>query len=310
MALFGNNYSTPGRGVLKTPHEKRGFFKFWEIVGGHLWKLVQLNFIYFLFCLPIIALVMSVLGMFGGFRRVYLVLAIPSVIVGPATAAMMKIARNFSQERPCFVVHHFNETMKKNFKQGMIMGIVDVIFVLSFLVGLPFYSKWAENNTMMYIPLGLCLMCMIMFFMMHFYIYLLICSTNLNMRQIIKNSFYLVSLGLKQSLWTLLACVLLILLVYLFMPISLFVLPIFPMAFIGLIQSFNCFPVIRKYVIQPYYDKLGEKNPEFKYKEIEEGDMVFKDNVEHERTQPIRSQGGEPKSKNRSGGNRKGKTIS
>ena len=30
MALFGN-YDRPGRGVLKTPHEKTGFFKFWEI---------------------------------------------------------------------------------------------------------------------------------------------------------------------------------------------------------------------------------------------------------------------------------------
>lgn len=310
MALFGNNFDTPGRGVLKTPHEKKGFFKFLELLGGHLGKLVKLNFMYFIFCIPMIALILAMLGAFGEFRKIYLLLALPATLFGPATAAMMKVARNFSQERPCFVFHQFNETMKKDFKQGMIMGVIDVISVMSFLVGIPMYSQWAGNNKMMYVPFAICLMCMMMFLMMHFYIYLLICSTNLNMRQIIKNSFFLVSLGLKESMWTLLAMLVTVLPIVLFFPYSILLLPVFPMAFIGFIQSFNCFPVIRKHVIQPYYDKLGEDNPEFNYRKVSEDESVFKDKAEYERTVPVKSQTSEKKHNGKSGGNRRGKTIS
>ena len=40
--------------------------------------------------------------------------------------------------------------------------------------------------------------------------------------------------------------------------------------------SFNCYPVVRKYVIQPYYDQRGEDNPEFDYLKTEE-EAVFED---------------------------------
>lgn len=302
MALFGN-YDTPGRGVLKTPHEKKGFFKFWEIYGRHFWKLIQLNLIYFIFCIPLFLMLLLILGINGEFRTVYLLLAIPSVIIGPATAAMMKIARNFSQERPCFVVHHFNEALKKNFKQGIIMGIIDVIFIMGFFVGIPIYKQWASQNSVMYIPYIICLVCMIMFFMMHFYIYLMICSTNLNMRQIIKNSFYLVSLGIKESLWTLLAIVLVAAVIYLFMPYSFFIVPFWPLTFIGFIQCFNCYPVIRKHVIQPYYDQRGEENPEFNYRKASPDEALFEDKAAEETAPP-------KKDKKQSHGHGKGKTIS
>mgnify|MGYP001779416144 len=48
MSLFGN-YNTPGRGVLKAPQEKKGIFKFFEVYGRHMWKLMELNLLYFVF---------------------------------------------------------------------------------------------------------------------------------------------------------------------------------------------------------------------------------------------------------------------
>ena len=45
MSLFGN-YNTPGRGVLKAPQEKKGIFKFFEVYGRHMWKLMELNFLH------------------------------------------------------------------------------------------------------------------------------------------------------------------------------------------------------------------------------------------------------------------------
>lgn len=135
---------------------------------------------------------------------------------------------------------------------------------------------------MIYIPFVICISCLIVFFMMHFYIYLMISSTNLNMKQIIKNSFYLVSLGIKQSLWSLLVSLIVIVMMYLFLPYSLFILPFWPLSFICFVTCFNCYPVIRKHVIQPYYDQRGESNPEFAYKDADPDEKLFEDRAAEE----------------------------
>ncbi|MBR1724174.1 MAG: DUF624 domain-containing protein, partial [Ruminococcus sp.] len=62
-------------GVMpRTPYEKKGIFKFIEVYGRRMWQLMGLNLI-------------------------YLISLIPIVTFGPATAAMTKVCRNWSQER-------------------------------------------------------------------------------------------------------------------------------------------------------------------------------------------------------------------
>lgn len=278
MSLFGN-YNQPGRGVLKAPHEKKGFFKFWEVYARHAWKLMGLNLLYFVFCIPLLLMLGLLLSTFNPLS---LIIAVPAVVIGPATAAMSKVARNFSQERPAFVVHDFFDAFKKNFRQGIIMGIVDVIFITGFIVGIPMYKNMAADNSVMYVPFIICLMCMITFFMMHFYIYLMICSTNLTMKQILKNSLFLVSLGLKESLWTLLATICVIFVIYGLLPYTYFIIPFFPLTFVAFVCCFNCYPVIRKHVIQPYYDQRGEENPEFAYLNSDPDEQLFEDKAAEE----------------------------
>ena len=45
---------------------------------------------------------------------------------------------------------------------------------------------------------------------------------------------------------------------------------------------FNCYPVIRKHVIQPYYDQRGESNPEFAYKDADPDEKLFEDRAAEE----------------------------
>ena len=97
-----------------------------------------------------------------------------------------------------------------------------------------------------------------------------------------ENSFYLVSLGIKQSLWSLLASLIVIVMMYLFLPYSLFILPFWPLSFICFVTCFNCYPVIRKHVIQPYYDQRGESNPEFAYKNADPDEQLFEDRAAEE----------------------------
>ena len=90
------------------------------------------------------------------------------------------------------------------------------------------------------------------------------------------------NLGIKQSLWSLLASLIVIVMMYLFLPYSLFILPFWPLSFICFVTCFNCYPVIRKHVIQPYYDQRGESNPEFAYKNADPDEQLFEDRAAEE----------------------------
>ena len=259
MGMF-SKYDTPGMGIPKAPMEKKGFFKFWEIYGRRIWKLIQLNMIFIIACLPV-------------------------VTFGPAVAAMTKVARNYSQERNAFVWADFWTTFKKCFKQSFVVGILDLLIIAATIFGLPVYQAMAEQNSMMYVPMVISISCILLFLMMNFYIYLMIVSTNLTLRQILKNSLFLVSLGFKSSMFTFLSWILVALLMFIAYPFSYFLMFVWPFSFLCFVTAFNCYPVIRKFVIQPYYDKLGEENPEFDYLKLKDNEeMLCEDSPQLEQT--------------------------
>lgn len=292
MALFGN-YDTPGKGVLKTPHEKRPFFKFWEVYMRHAWQLMGLNLLYFVFTVPLFVMLVLI-GETGDLK--WLLLIFISGIMGPATAAMTRVARNFSQERHTFVLHDFFKAFKINLKQGMIMGYADTFAVISFVIGVPLYQNLASQNGVMYVPYVINLACLLVFFMMHFYIYQMMCSTNLNMKQILRNALFLVSIGMKHTIFTLIASLLVVFINYLILlvypAVGVTLVMFFPFAFLTFVACFNCYPVIRKHVIQPYYDQRGEQNPE---DTADGGEALFEDKAAEEEAVPVEKKSGRKK---------------
>ena len=289
-----DNYS---RGLAKPPKEKKGIFKFFEIYGRRMWTLMALNIIYFVIFIPLV-IGWWLVGKFESYTPLLLGL-ITGVLFGPSTVAMSKICRNYSQERNAFVFADFFDTFKKNIKQGMAMGIIDTIFIAGFSVALPSYLTWSETQSFMYVPFVLTISFMIVFFMMHFYIYLMIASTTLPLIKILRNAFFLVPLGLKASIFTFLNWFWVVGLVVLLYPYSIFVVPVWPLSFLCFVTAFNCYPVIRKFVIQPYYDQRGEDNPEFDYLKKKEDEEVFEDRPDLDK--PVEK---------KKHSNKKGKTIS
>ncbi len=68
MGLFQPNYNKPGKGVDENAPQKRSFFRFWEIFGRKLGKLVKVNLLYafaliptFLICLVLTGLITSLI---------------------------------------------------------------------------------------------------------------------------------------------------------------------------------------------------------------------------------------------------------
>ncbi len=279
-----SRYEKVGKGISKNPDDKLPAFRFFEIFFSHLSKLILLNFMYVLAMLPfaMIMLVEYYVGEESKFYYIlfYVVFILLGAVVGPATCGFTKICRNISCRRSVFLWHDFWKAFKSNFKQGAVMGIIDMAFVSAISAAFPLYYNMSLENSMFYIPFLICLICSILFLMMHFYIYLLIVSTNLSIWKILKNSFFLTSIEIKTSLINLIVTVIFAAFTLIFFPFTAFLIVVVP-SFLGLMYSFNCFPHIRKYVIQPWYDQHGEQNPEFEYLNGN-GEAVFVDTPETE----------------------------
>ena len=121
MSLFGMyDYEKAGSGVSKNAPKKKAFFAFFELYFRKFWKLIQLNFITFLFCIPI-------------------------VTIGPALAGMTKVLRNYTLEKNSFIFHDFWKGFKQNWKQSVPVGLLDVLFTVSAMAALKVYPEMANN---------------------------------------------------------------------------------------------------------------------------------------------------------------------
>jgi len=220
-----------GKGVSKSEPVKKPFFRFFELLGRKFWKLLQLNIVYLLVCLPL-------------------------VTFGPATAALTQVMRKFTLEQPMFVVEEFFSAFKKNFKQSFVIGIVDVLFTGASAYTAFYY--WTGGDTVM---LTMTMISAVIFTTLNIYIYPQIVSLNLKMPAIIKNSALLGVIGLLSNLVVLVVFAALTSVFVLFFPLTLAMILILP-AFLSFVSVFCVYPVIQRCIITPYYESRNEKNPE------------------------------------------------
>ncbi len=329
MGLFGQNYENAGVGIAKNAPKKKGFFRFMEIFGRKFWKMFGLNLLYSAFFLPLVGAVsvyfLTLQGKFPSGTPSVLTIAglliLFAVLFGPATAGHTKVLRNYVLEKPVFTVHDFLKTFRSEFKHSCIVGILDCFVVCCIAAAINVYPILIEQtgNKLFYVFFAIVLSVGIVVLLMNFYMFLMMISTTLSMKNVFKNSFYLSIIALKKNVITLLvfaafAAVFVLLVLFADLSISfiaLCLLPFLPASWIGLVICFNSYPVIQKYIINPYYEQRGEVNPELIGEtEPDPEETVFEDMGGKE--SPIVKKKG-AKGKKSSGGknnNHKGKVIS
>ena len=225
-----------------TTNQKTPFYHFFELWFQNFWKLVPINFI----C--------SVIGMF----------LIPH---GLSQAGITNVTRNIARDKHSFGISDFFDTIKANWKQSLIVGIINLLGNVLLCYGLIFYYN--SEGLFAGIILGFLLICFVVFSFMRYYMWTLIITFDLPTSKIYKNSFLLAFVNFKKNLFVgvvelaLYACVILsvvliphFILLFLSTLISVFILP----GFIHLLIQFNCFPAIQKYMIDPYYEAHPEED--------------------------------------------------
>ena len=208
MGLFGNHYERAGSGIAKNAPKKKGIFRFFEIFGRKFWKLFELNLLYFLSFLPVIgavALFFAVDSQLGTILAAAC-LVLFAVIIGPATAAHTKILKNFIMEKPTFLAHEFFHTFRTEFKHACIVGVLDCVLACCISAAFYVYPRLIEQtgSKMFYVLFAITLSIGVIALLMNFYIFPMLVSTNLSLKNVLKNSLALSVVALKTNIITIL----------------------------------------------------------------------------------------------------------
>ena len=252
MAFFGLfNYNKPGPGVDKGGTNKTRFFYFFELYFRKFWKLLELNLLFLLCCIPI-------------------------VTIGPAIAGFTYILRNYADERPTFLMYDFFEAFRKNWKQSTGLFLLDLTVSAVVILSLTFYWKSADEGAWMFLPLGICLLMMVVMFFMRFYAYLMAVTVELKFRHILKNALSFAFLGLRTNVITTIFILLIAFPLVWFFPYTVPVILLIGLSTAGFIAVYNSYPYIIRYIVAPHEKKLREERGEFP-ESPEEPENIFTD---------------------------------
>lgn len=244
------NYEKEGPGIEKDAPKKKAFVVFFETFFRNFWKFITINL-------------------------VYLVLSIPIVTTGLTSCGLTHVARNIARDKHSFGLSDFFETIKKNWRQALPAGIINVLLtaLLIFITSFYFQSYSQTENIMSLVGLGLSLSLSLIFLLMKFYLWTLTITFNLTLKQIYKNSFKFVFINLKKNL----LCGICLVAVYAIYIAIIFLIPylivwtiaaIFAIctlpAFRFLLIQYFTFPSIKKYMIDPYYEEHPDDDIELR----------------------------------------------
>ncbi len=135
---------------------------------------------------------------------------------GVINVGVAYILRNLATERPIFMFSDMGEIIKKNWKQALPFGIIDLLLLFM----LPYNIYSVVSNGGGYISslfFWVTIVVIFVYLVMRWYIYLQIVSFKMKMTRIIKNALYFVLLGAKRNALAMLGNVLLIFLTILFL---------------------------------------------------------------------------------------------
>jgi len=268
------DFTKEGPGVPKDAPPKSRFIIFFEVLARKFWNIVKINLLFVLFNLPAFLFFVlftmyynqllfpqEVIDNMGGdllnylagftFPLMLILLCFPLITVGPAQAGMTYVLRNYSREEHAFIWGDFIEKAKNNFKQSMIVSIINTIVTILVMLDFYIYANVKTDNILFTIANSLIIVAFIVFMMMSMYIYPMMVTFQLTIRQIYKNALLFAILKFIPNLLIIIVCFAIIIVPFYFVPFVGYILLIFfTFGFISYITNFYVYGKIDKYMIK------------------------------------------------------------
>ncbi|MBQ7160442.1 MAG: DUF624 domain-containing protein [Clostridia bacterium] len=170
-------------------------------------------------------------------------------IINTGTAYLL---RGIVRRDPIFFWSDFKGSIKRNLKQGFILGFIDALLIIMLIYDLYFF--YLNGSMMFYIML----IVLAFYMMVRYYLYPLMITFDLSIWKIFKNAFIFSILGFRRNILAFLAFLLIIgaeyLLLGLFYPLGI----IFPLVVmfssIAYFGIYAAWPKIKEIMIDPYVE--------------------------------------------------------
>ena len=220
MGLFSFNYAKAGPGISKDAPKKKGIFLYFELLCRKFFKLCQATMLCTICSVPYFVLMTLFLyTFFGGYVSqiisslfagvtdpqanvevlAILVSSVMAMILfclwgsGPASAGFAYITRCFTREEHSWIWSDFFKKFKENFKQSIILVIMDFVCLFFLVNAVIQYRNMfaAQNSFILLLLMYLCVMAFIIYTFMHFHIYQIMVTFECKFFDLLKNALLL-----------------------------------------------------------------------------------------------------------------------
>lgn len=164
------------------------------------------------------------------------------------------LMRELVSGNPVFIFSDMKYAIKRNFKQGILFGILDSLIMIILYVDFTYLSGSPSSfyTDFMYVAI---IAISIIYIIMRFYLYLMLVTFNIKTRKMLKNALIFVVLGIKRNLMAIIFIAVMVLvnfMIFAVMPplgivFPLLYLPVFP----AFTTTYAAYPIIKKYMIDP-----------------------------------------------------------
>ena len=192
----------------------------------------------------------------------YIFLGLSALVIftfGYVNTGTTYILRNMIKGEPIFMWDDFWYAIKRNKRQGMIMGILDVLFSAVCVYDILFFYYNAGASAMINIMFYASLLIALLWFWMRFYIYIVMVTFDLSIFKILKNALIFSLLGIKRNLMATLGILAMLAITYIMMiyilPIGIILPFVLLFADCAFMSCYAAFPKIKEIMIDPYYDE-------------------------------------------------------
>lgn len=223
MNLFGMFYgSGEGHESDRAAHPE-GIRLFFSVIKWHWGRLIALNLVFLLTCIPI-------------------------VTIPCAMTAMSKVMGLFLQRRICYPMHDYFKAFGAEWKRSTLAGWATLLVVAAGVVGAWFYARVGIPGGVALA--GVCLLFALVAIGAMVYLFPMIAFTDLRVRDLLRNAVLLALGNLPRTVAALALSALVLAVSYLFQPWTVWVMPLVGCSMIALMGVYVAWNAMKQHVIR------------------------------------------------------------
>lgn len=190
----------------------------------------------------------------------YVLLALTGLIIftfGPVCVGTTYILRNMFRGEGIFLWHDFWYAIRRNIRQGIIYGIMDLLIMFILGYDIFFFQLNFGNSTVLNMMFFASVVLAFLYFFMRMYIYLMMITFDLSILKLLKNALLFTVLGVKRNTMALLGTVAVLAIEYLllatYFPLGVIMPFVILLSLCSMIGVYAAYPKIKEIMIDPYY---------------------------------------------------------